>query len=975
MNCIQYYYDKNSDAEKYHIECKEKKFENLYSAEKYRPSDMLSFVNENFSKTAFKEESPFEFSDNYINLSNSEICDTTDSNLGPQQKFMGQIMGESSNFNNMLIYHGLGSGKTCTSIVIGEALKNSSTKRMIYTVPAPLVDQYYEEISGEIRNGKFFSCPSFCLVKNGGKTERDFYVSEPQNKLLTAKTKDLEATEKKLLDIIDAIDKGDNSEQLKLQFKKLQVEIDRKKRDINNFQQSLRAKIIKTFEIISHQTFINQLYKTGANKQFIKNDKLLNFNSALFTENGLLVIDEIQRLVSESGSFYKKLYNSIKYYFHPKLKIVLMSATPIYDNPYELALTMNLLKPRIPFPIDKSKFYNFFIGEIDEKTDKCLKSTKNFVNENSCVLNKEVIKHLCSGYISYFKGGNPNAYPYKRIITMEHIFSVQHKSEYIDALRSDVKKDKIGGGTEYSEYQNLLLGNVDDTEKEDTITGMYVTTQQYSNIYFPKVTTEVNNTLKNKQLGLQNFKRILNTTSFQNFREKIDFFKIYSVKFANIIELALSSNGPVFIFSNWLAHGVEPLAAMLEVCGMVPFLKEDKGMGSFFIWSSETISKDKDKTLIKRAKSTFNSLANKDGSRLKIILGTRSVMEGVSFKNVKQVHITDPWWNESRIEQILARASRYCSHSSLDPDEQYVDIFRHYSTFSGEDDDAKSMLKETIGKEDFKNLHKMGFDIKMFIASDKKYFINNELNKLLKETAIDSVLNTDGNLVRLEEYITPISDGRYQMYYKNPSTGRKYIRDSIPNNITFEDVITRKYSYPNNKDFPIKFIEAGIQDTEILEPYSDSEIIEEPLINKDLILKENITPYLSENTFNELNMDEDIKNYFKDLSSRYNLIPYLRKDYLNETGEKNTKFNIDPRKNMKLMECIKKMAKENLVSEDIKRKIAIEFKRDKLKAEINKKILDIIYVYKLYPETYIEELLNIGIENPKMIDEILKTIS
>ena len=44
-------------------------------------------------------------------------------------------------------------------------------------------------------------------------------------------------------------------------------------------------------------------------------------------------------------------------------------------------------------------------------------------------------------------------------------------------------------------------------------------------------------------------------------------------------------------------------------------------------------------------------------------------MEGVSFKNVKQVHITDPWWNESRIEQILARASRYCSHSNLPSEE------------------------------------------------------------------------------------------------------------------------------------------------------------------------------------------------------------------------------------------------------------------------------------------------------------------
>jgi hypothetical protein len=350
-------------------------------------------------------------------------------------------------------------------------------------------------------------------------------------------------------------------------------------------------------------------------------------------------------------------------------------------------------------------------------------------------------------------------------------------------------------------------------------------------------------------------------------------------------------------------------------------------------------------------------------------------MEGVSFKNVKQVHITDPWWNESRIEQILARASRFCSHSSLELEEQYVDIYRHYSTFSGEDEDAKTMLKQTIGKEDFKDLHKIGFDIKMFIASDKKYFINNELNKILKEVAVDSLLNENGNLIRLEEYITPISDGKYQLYYKNPSTGRKYIRESIPNSITFEDVISRKYSYPNDKDFPVKFIEAGIQDKEILEPYDDSEILEEPLINKDLILKENITPYLSEKTFDDLSIDNEIKTYFTELISRYNLIPQLRKDYLNERGTRFTKFDIDPRKNIKLMECIKRLSKENLVSDEVKKSIAIEFKRNEIKTEINKKIMDIVYKYNLYPEKYIEELIIIGIENPKMLDDILKTIS
>lgn len=965
MNCLQYHYENPEDAEKYKIECKEKIFDELNIIETFTSEKLNDYMSNNYSSKAFVEDSPFKFSEQYKNLSNEEICKSTDINLGPQQKFMGQIMSQNTNFNNILVYHGLGSGKTCTSIVIGESLKNSSNKNMIYTVPAPLVEQYFEEITGEIRNGKFFSCPSFCIVKNGGKTERDFYVSDNQNRLLSRKFLELERNETKLLSFFDN----------PTEFKKLQDEIDRLKRDLQNYQKSLRSKILRTFEIVSHQTFVNQLYKTDKNKQFIKGERLTNFNSALFTENGLLVIDEIQRLVSDSGTFYKKLYNSLKYYFHPKLKLVLMSATPIYDNPYELALTMNLLRPRLNFPLDKNTFFDFFIGEYNEEEDSCKQGLKKYINDKSCIINKDLLRYLCSGYVSYFKGGNPNAYPYKRIITLEHVFSNSHKSEYLDALRSDVKKDKIGNREDnYNEYENILLGNV-NTESEDKISGMYVTTQQYSNIYFPKASKEVNSTVKTKQIGLEKFKSVLKTTSLDSFSAKIEFIKRYSTKFASIIELSLASNGPVFIFSNWLSHGVEPLAAILEMFGLVSFEKEDKGKGKFFVWSSDTKAKDKDNVIIKKARNTFNSFENKDGSKLKIILGTRSVMEGVSFKNVKQVHITEPWWNESRIEQILARASRYCSHSSLNIEEQYVDIYRHYSTFAGPDEEAKKMLLETIGKEDFKDLHVLGFDVKMFIASDKKFFINTELNNILKEVSIDFNLNEEGNLVRLEENISPITGGKYQLYYKNPSTGRKYIRDGLENIISFEDIISRKYSFPNDKELQNKFIEAGIQDSDILTPYEDSEILEEPIINKDLIMKENTKIYLSDKTFDQLDIQKNIKDYFKDINKKFNLLPALRKNYFNEQGGKNITFKNNDNKRFKLIQCIKELSNKNLVSDQVKKEISKEFQRDKTKDIINSKVMKIIFDLKLYPEQYLEELLTIGIENPKLIDEIIKNIS
>ena len=977
MDCLQYYYENPEDADKYKIDCNGKVFQNLNNVETFNNKDLLDFVQQKYSSEAFPENSPFEFKDDYINLSNDEICKAVDMSLAPQQKFMGQIMGPSSNFNNMLIFHGLGSGKSCTSIVIGEALKNASNQRLLFVVPAPLVDQYYEEIAGEIRNGKFFSCPSFCLVRNGGKTDRDFYVSQAQNSILIAKLKQYETEQNNLFIIQEKIDSGDNTSSTAKLFRDQENKLKVLKKSLENYQRDIRGKIIRTFEIVTHQTFIESIYKTGKNGQLIKGTRLLE-DTALFHKNGLLIIDEIQRLVSEGGIFYKKLYNAIKYYFHPMLRIAVMSATPIYDNPYELALTINLLRPRVPFPINKTEFYKFFVGQYNE--DSCVQSAgnKTWISEDSCIINKDLIRYMCSGYVSYFKGGNPNAYPYKRLITMEHAFSAQHKLEYISALKSDVSKDKNFGKktTGLGAYENVLLGNY-ESDSEDKVSGMYVTTQQYSNIFLPKIGETVNKTVSEKKQALQSFKSNLMSMKFKTPSEVVNYVKMYSSKFASIIELTLSSPGPVFIFSNWLTYGVEPLAIILEACGLTQFDREDKGKGRYFIWSSETKTKDKDGTLIKKARNTFNSTSNLDGGQLKVILGTRSVMEGVSFKNVKQVHITEPWWNESRIEQILARASRYCSHSSLPENEQYVDIYRHYSVFptapGTRDEDVAAALGE-IGNADWQGLSTYGIDQKMLISSLKKYSINNELELVLKSSAIDSEINKNGNIIRLEEHVIPYASGLYQIFYKNPSNGRMYTREGIPESVTFTQVYNRDFSFPN-KNFPVKFIESTQNETGKLVAYPDAEILTEPTINIDLNIKENIEPWKSSSTLKDVEMSDEIRQYITNLYQNYSLLPVLRKNYFNESGGEKIKFREDPVKRIKLIKCIKELSVRNLVSSSVKREIAQQFNKESEKQKINSKVLDLIYRYNVYPESYLEELLEIAVNNPESINQTLKTVS
>ena len=43
-----------------------------------------------------------------------------------------------------------------------------------------------------------------------------------------------------------------------------------------------------------------------------------------------------------------------------------------------------------------------------------------------------------------------------------------------------------------------------------------------------------------------------------------------------------------------------------------------------------------------------------------------------------------------------------------------------------------------------------------------------------------------------------------------------------------------------------------------------------------------------------------------------------------------------------------------------------------LNLKINSKVLDLIYVHQLYPESYLEELLDIGANDPGAINDLLK---
>jgi hypothetical protein len=60
------------------------------------------------------------------------------------------------------------------------------------------------------------------------------------------------------------------------------------------------------------------------------------------------------------------------------------------------------------------------------------------------------------------------------------------------------------------------------------------------------------------------------------------------------------------------------------------------------------------------------NIKNKDGSQIKVILGSQIASEGLDLKYVREVFVFDSWYHLNKLEQIIGRGIRTCSHAALE---------------------------------------------------------------------------------------------------------------------------------------------------------------------------------------------------------------------------------------------------------------------------------------------------------------------
>jgi regulator of protease activity HflC (stomatin/prohibitin superfamily) len=134
------------------------------------------------------------------------------------------------------------------------------------------------------------------------------------------------------------------------------------------------------------------------------------------------------------------------------------------------------------------------------------------------------------------------------------------------------------------------------------------------------------------------------------------------------------------------------------------------------------------------AKSQNNDL----GEILKVLMITSAGSEGINLRNTRYVHIMEPYWHPVRVEQVIGRARRICSHQSLPKELQTVDVFIYIMTFSTKQlasDDTKTIRLKDVSK--YPPYQVQTSDQKLFEISNIKEQLTSQLLKAVKETSID----------------------------------------------------------------------------------------------------------------------------------------------------------------------------------------------------------------------------------------------
>jgi len=438
--------------------------------------------------------------------------------------------------------------------------------------------------------------------------------------------------------------------------------------------------------------------------------------------NKIIVIDEVHNIriqdedkeenVEETYTQIHRFLQNIK-----NSKVLLLSGTPMKDKVDELASIGNLLvSKKEQFPTG-NEFINEYMDEVEGvftlKKDKIkevqdkLKGKISFLREAESSVKREYIGEKKYGGLKHF------------VVTPLKMSKFQTK-HYEETFRDEKKS------TLFTVQKDASLFVYPDGSYGKKGFEKYIVSSKSKKIKLKKGSSK---TYKLSDTFINDL-----TEDGKDEKSILKRISKYSVIYAETLKHILNTNGNCFIYSSIVnGSGSILFSLLLEFLGYSKATgKETEKRLRYALLAGETVADSE----IKRINKKFNEPENLHGDFIKVIIGSKKVSEGFSFKNVIFEAILTPHWNYSETSQALARGIRLGSHNDL--------------IKNGETPVVKIFQPVSIPNLD-KSEKIFSVDLHMYRLSEDKDISIKGILRLLMEISFDCALNYLQNYVDGEE--------------------------------------------------------------------------------------------------------------------------------------------------------------------------------------------------------------------------------
>ena len=594
---------------------------------------------------------------NDFNTYSSKLCSGFDKAY--YQYFMGHYISYRSPYKSILIYHSVGVGKTCSAITIAESFlipHDLYEEPKIWVImPKSLENSFKEQIFNIAKMQDFSTICNQCTG--------NIYTK------------------------LANITKDSNVEKINLRIKKL---------------------IKSRYRVFTYDGFAS----------FIENE----YNNKQITDK-VIIVDEAHNIRSTDTSD-KRIYNTLTNILENGInnRLVLLSATPMYNEPSDIFDLLYLLL-------------------LNDKRNHLLKQPYPAIFDSNNNLNKDVVKlleKLSNNYISYLIGKNPFTFAFKlspfksgiKVLDKPIRLSINNNpipitdNDWIDKIEDGIVPSQLG------KYQiEYLEKNKKELKNEDNI---FNSLQPMNIVYNTDIGETGFYTIFNRFNTNEPLNVKYNSQYNSAFLPDNNHLAHFSGKLLNIANIIKNTEGVIVIYSRFIWSGILPMAIILEHLGFnregttnfldKPEIIIDKPkynnirIPKYCILSSSENTEIMGSTNIDGLLKLINNPLNIDGSIIKVILMTPVAGEGLSFSNIREMHLLEPWYHFNRIDQVIGRGIRNCSHKLLPIELKNVTVFMH-GAINGYD-------KETP-------------DIHAYRISSRKLNQSYEINKIIKNNSID----------------------------------------------------------------------------------------------------------------------------------------------------------------------------------------------------------------------------------------------